>query len=133
MLHPIKTALTLLVGLTFIGSALAGEDGRISDGTPSRKNRSAGPAGAWYRSNRARNEVIVKNNTSDYMTFFVYSGHQRGTVDVRQMIRIGAPVYTVIVAPHQQSYLDQRDRYYWVYAKPGHCGIDLQRNRISGS
>jgi len=135
-----KTALALLTGLTLIGNALAGvgitgpsRGCPLTDGTASGSYRSAGPDGAWYRSNFSRNAIFVKNDTSDYMTFFVYSGSEPGTVSIDRMVRIGAPVYYVIVPPHQQSFIDQRGRYCWVCAKPGWRGIDLQTNRIVGS
>jgi hypothetical protein len=131
-----KTILTCLAGFALIGSALAGETYRsleqcpTTNGTTSRHNRSAGPEGTYYRSNFARNAVILTNDTPNFVTFFVYDGDLTGPNDIHHMVRIGAQVYPVVVPPYQKSYADQRGRRYWVCAKPGKWGIDLQTNRI---
>jgi len=131
-----KTVLTCLTGLALIGSAFAGETSRspeqceITNGTSSIRNRSAGPEGTYYRSNFSRNAVIFTNKTPNYVTFFVYAGELAGPNDIYKMVRVGAPVYPVVVPPFQKSYADQRGRRYWVCAKPGKWGIDLQTNRI---
>jgi hypothetical protein len=131
-----KTTLTCLAGLALIGSAFAGETYRssehckITDGTSTRKNRSAGPDGTYYRSNFARNAVILTNDTPNFVTFFVYAGDLPGPNDVFNMVRAGAIVDEVVVAPYQRSFANQNAKRYWVCAKVGKWGIDLQRNRI---
>ena len=133
-----KTILPSLALLVFTASAFGGD--RIvslgktchsSEIVCSRcvRTHSAGTEGAYYHSNLSHNAVILINETSEFMTFFVYSGDRCGPNDVNEMIRIGAQVYSTVVPPHQVSYTDERGRHYWVCSKPGKWSIDMAANR----
>lgn len=92
--------------------------------------RSAGTPGAYYRSNFFHNAVLLKNASSDFMTFFVYSGDVCGTNDINKMIRSGAHVYEMVVPPHGRSFTDERGHHYWVGSKRGKWGVDPVTNRV---
>ena len=134
-----KTILPSLVLLIFGASAFGGQRS-VALGTTchssgivcsrSVRTQSAGTEGAYYHSNLSHNAVILINETSEFMTFFVYSGDICGPNDVNEMIRIGAQVYEIVVPPHQVSYTDERARHYWVCSKPGKWGIDMAANRV---
>ncbi len=124
--------------LAFAGSALAGVNSiTVSESQSDCHHRAhygrmkdAGTPGTYYRSNFFRNEVIVVNDTSDFVTFFVYFGDVSGPNHINKMIRTKAPVYELVVAPYQSSFFEQRGRCYWVGTTPGKCGIDPARGRI---
>ena len=92
--------------------------------------KSTGTPGAFHRSNFFHNAVVVCNDTSRFMTFFVYYGDMPGPNSVNDMVRIGANVYELVVPPYQRSFLEQRGSCYWVSARPGKWGIDLSERRI---
>lgn len=134
-----KTILPTLALVVLTGSAFAGERMfsldkacHSSEIACSRtvQTRSAGTDGAYYHSNLSHNAVILINETSEFMTFFVYSGAVCGPNDVNGLIRNGAQVYETVVAPHQISRTDERGRHYWVCSKPGKWGIDMAANRV---
>ena len=138
-INSMKNALLSLLFLVSAGSTFAGQ--RVvavdradtsfeSQCSRTRKVTNAGTPGAYYRSNFFHNAVLLINESSDYMTFFVYSGAVCGPNDINKMIRVGAHVYEIVVPPHSRSFTDERGRHYWVGSKRGKWGVDLSTNRV---
>lgn len=134
-----KTILTSLFAIAVAGNAFAGDSVvttrqsyQSSETACSRtiRTRNAGTEGAYYRSNLFQNAVVLINDTSDFMTFFVYSGALCGPSDINHLIRTGAHVYETVVPPHQMSFTDQRGHHYWIGSKRGKWGIDMAHNRV---
>jgi len=75
--------------------------------------------GAYYRSNVMRNAVIFRNDTPQFVTFFVYFGDNRGPNNVNEMLRANAYVFEQVVPPYQSTFIDQKSQYYWVGSKEG--------------
>ena len=123
------TALLAIVALA--GSAIAGstqyqpdyESSEANVGHPSCRYKNAGTPGASYRSNCSRNAVYLRNDTSEYVTFFVYFRDLDGPNTINSALSQNAFVYERVVAPHQVSRMDQRARYYCVGSREGKWAV----------
>jgi hypothetical protein len=128
--------LTLIAIAASAGISIAGESERpvsyesstYDYGYASTRFRSAGMEGAYYRSNVMRNAVIFRNDTPNFVSFFVYFGDNAGPNSVNDMLRSDAFVYEQVVPPYQTSFVDQKGRFLWVGSKVGrwtvgHAGV----------
>ena len=87
--------------------------------------------GVYYRSNVMRNAVIFRNDTPNFVSFFVYFGDNAGPNSVNDMLRSDAFVYEQVVPPYQTSFVDQKGRFLWVGSKVGK--MDGGARRSSGA
>ncbi len=125
--------------LALTASAIAGvtsSDAYQSSGRTSTRHsysgysKETGTPGTHYYSNLFRNAVYVVNDTSDFVTFFIYFADQPGPNSVNKMIRINANVYEMVVPPYQTRFFEQRASHYWVGTRTGKWAIDTAHGRI---
>ena len=133
--------LRFLTFLAIAGSAFAGTDSsdrcQTSDSArahahqaPCGHMKNAGTPGTYYYSNLFRNAVYVVNDTSCFMTFFVYFSDQPGSSDINEMIRHNAYIQEMVVPPYQTRYFEQRRSHYVIGTKPGRWAIEASQGRL---
>ncbi|MEO6741828.1 MAG: hypothetical protein ABIP20_16405 [Chthoniobacteraceae bacterium] len=133
--------LRFLAVLAFAGSAFAGVDSydrcQMTDSArtrarqaPCARLKDAGTPGTYYYSNLFRNAVYVVNDTSCFMTFFVYFSDQPGSTDINEMIRHNAHIQEMVVPPYQTRYFEQRRSHYVIGTKPGRWSIEASQGRL---
>ena len=127
----------LLAPLAFATTAIGGvntvETYRVETGTCegySARGRESVLPGTYHYSNFCRNAVYMVNETSDFVTFFVYFGSVPGINDVDKMVRSQATVYEMIVPPQSRRFLEQRGPQSWICAKPGKWAVDRAAARV---
>lgn len=123
--------------LALTASAIAGvtstdayEDSSTTRQSHSGRCKETATPGACYYSNLFRNAVYVVNDTSDFVTFFVYFADRPGPNSISKMIRTNAHVYEMVVPPYQTRFFEQKASHYWVGTRTGKWAIDPSRGRI---
>ena len=120
--------------LALTASAMAGVNStdsyQGSRYTHSGYSKETGTAGTHYYSNLFRNAVYVVNDSSDFVTFFIYFADQAGPNSINKMIRTNANVYEMVVPPYQTRFFEQKASHYWVGTRTGKWVIDTARGRI---
>ena len=122
--------------LALTASAMAGvTSSDVYHETPTRHSptgrcKETATPGTCYYSNLFRNAVYVVNDTSDFVTFFVYFADRSGPNSINKMIRTNAHVYEMVVPPYQTRFFEQKASHYWVGTRIGKWAIDPAQGRI---